>query len=322
MKDYILKNWIPYKLDYQETNDILCQWLYLGENRFTEPFFEETTGLCRRLEINRNIQKSCTTFDGINDFSENIPHLEPTAFIFHISRCGSTLLAQLLSLDEQNIVVSEAPILDEIIRNVAYKSSLKTETEINNAIKSCIKLLGKKRSGNEENFFIKLDSWHIFYYQKLRQLYPNTPFIFSYRNPSEVIRSQEKNSGMHASPGIIQIDLFGLDFTESLKLSKPEYISKVLESYFNEYLKIIDSDKNCIFVNYNNGLLENLNQIKEFLKLHFSEEFKEKITERSKFHSKMPNQIFKEPAISTTIPEYQNTVKDLYEKLNGLVEKL
>ncbi len=321
MQDYTLKDWIPYKLDY-EKNDILCQWLYLGNMAFTDPFYEETTSKCRSLETNLHSYKSYTTFEGIKDFSENIPYLEPTAFIFHVSRCGSTLLAQLLALDEQNIVISEAPILDEILRNVAYKSTLKTVEEIDETIKSCIKLLGKKRSGNEENLFIKLDSWHIFYYQKLRQLYPNTPFIFSYRNPSEVVRSQIKLPGMHASPGIIQIDLFGLNFTESLKLSKPEYISKVLESYFNEYLKIIATEKKCIFVNYNKGLLENFNQIKAFLKLHFSEELTDKITERSKFHSKSPNEIFRESAISTTIPEYQNTVKDLYEKLNGLVEKL
>lgn len=31
-----LKNWIPIKL--QSDHEILCQWLYVGDKKFTDPF--------------------------------------------------------------------------------------------------------------------------------------------------------------------------------------------------------------------------------------------------------------------------------------------
>ena len=84
--------------------------------------------------------------------------------------CGSTLLAQLLSLDEQNIVLAEPPIFDEVLREIAFQKPEISEEKIDESLQAVVKFLGQKRTGKEQNFFIKLDSWHIFYYEKLRKL--------------------------------------------------------------------------------------------------------------------------------------------------------
>jgi len=47
--------------------------------------------------------------------------LAPTVFIFHVYRCESILLVQLLSLDKQNIVLAEPPIFNEVSRRIAFK---------------------------------------------------------------------------------------------------------------------------------------------------------------------------------------------------------
>lgn len=314
MKNHPLKNWIPFRLAFHE-EEIQYRWLYVENKKFTEPFFHETTAKCRVFEENRKPFHSVSSLDGIIDFAKNIPSVQPTAFIFHVSRCGSTLLAQLLSLDEQNIVLAEPSIFDEVLREIAFKNPDILEENINESLIAVVKFLGQKRISNEQNFFIKLDSWHIFYYEKLRKLYPETPFIFSYRRPDEVIRSQIQDSGMHAAPGVIQPVLFGFTLEEVLKVERPVYIAKVLEKYFEQYLEIIEKDKNTLFINYAAGILNNLDKIEQFLDLKIEPSIKQKMVERTQFHSKRPNTIFEEKPLDDELPDYQKKVFAMYKKL-------
>jgi hypothetical protein len=314
MKNHPLKNWIPFRLDFH-AKELTCRWLYVGDKKYTEPFFLETMARSRLFEENQKPFHAVSTLDGIIDFSENIPSLTPTAFIFHVSRCGSTLLAQLLSLDEQNIILAEPSIFDEILREIAFKKPEISEQKIDESLKAVVKFLGQKRTGDEQHFFIKLDSWHIFYYEKLRNLYPETPFIFSFRRPDEVIRSQVQESGMHAAPGVIQPAIFGFEFSEIITLERPIYVAKVLEKYFERYLEIVEKDKNTIFVNYAEGILTSLDKIEQFLNLKIEPSIKQKMVERTQFHSKRPNTVFEEKPLEDELPDYQRKVFSLYEKL-------
>lgn len=318
MTPHPLKNWIPFRLDFQE-KELHCRWLYVADKKFIEPFFHETTAQCRVFEENRKPFHAVSTLDGIIDFAENMPSIKPTAFIFHVSRCGSTLLAQLLSLDETNIVLAEPPIFDEILREIAFKSPDISDEKIEEVLQAVVKFLGQKRAGDEQNFFIKLDSWHIFYYEKLRKLYPETPFIFSYRRPDEVIRSQVQESGMHAAPGVIQPELFGFSLAEILTLERPVYVAKILEKYLERYLKIIEEDKNTLFINYAEGILTSLDRIEQFLKLNIEPSIKQKMVERTQFHSKRPNTFFAEKPLNDELPDYQQKAFGMYEKLASIL---
>jgi hypothetical protein len=314
MNSHPLQNWIPFRLDFYE-KDLNCRWLYIADKTYTEPFFHESTAKCGNFEENRKFFKAVSTLEGLIEFTENLPTIAPTAFIFHVSRCGSTLLAQLLSLDEQNIVLAEPPIFDEVLREIAFKNTDISEETINESLKAVVKFLGQKRTGLEKNLFIKLDSWHIFYYEKLRKLYPETPFIFSFRRPDEVIRSQIKESGMHAAPGVIQPEIFGFTLDEVLAVERPVYVAKVLEKYFEQYLQIFENDKNALFVNYSAGILTNLDKIEQFLQLKIEPTIRQKMVERTNFHSKNPNTVFAEPPLDDVLPDYQQKVYSLYETL-------
>ena len=319
MNTHPLKNWIPFRLNFYE-NELHCRWLYVADKKYTEPFFHQTTAQCKRLEENRKPFHAVSTLEGIIDFSENITSLAPTAFIFHVSRCGSTLLAQLLSLDEHNIVLAEPPIFDEVLREIAFQKPKISKEKIEDSLKAVVKFLGQKRTGNEQNYFIKLDSWHIFYYEKLRKLYPETPFIFSFRRPDEVIRSQVQESGMHAAPGVIQPEIFGFTLEEILKIERPIYVAKVLEKYFEKYVEIIEKDKNALFVNYAEGILTSLDKIEQFLELKIEPAIKQKMMERTQFHSKRPITVFEEKPLEDELPDYQRKVFAMYEKLASILQ--
>ncbi|MCU0324308.1 MAG: hypothetical protein MUF45_03515 [Spirosomaceae bacterium] len=307
------KNWIPYQIDLNSL-PLRVKWIFIGNKTFTEPFFHETTSKCRVFEENQNPIYS--SLEELISQSTTFEYLEPTCFIFHVSRCGSTLLTQLLSIDPQNIVVSEPPILDDALRGLDFSASRVDEETQNLAIKAVVNHLGQRRFEQQNNYIIKLDSWHIFYYDKLRKLYPDTPFIFSFRRPDEVIRSQVRECGMHAAPGVIQPQLFEFNLEEILLLERPVYVAKVLEKYFEHYLEIIDKDKNTLFINYAEGTLTILDKIEEFLKLKIEPSIKQKMVDRTQFHSKRPNTVFEEKPLNDVSPDYQKKVLEMYEILS------
>ncbi len=218
-----LANWIPYKLSSDEGRPH-CEWLYTGDEDFTEPFFDETITKCRQL--NNRSRKSISSIDVLPPWSNEIESVPPSAFIFHVSRCGSTLASQLLALDRTNIVLSEVPFFDALLRsekNIPHQ-----------LLKAAIAFYAPVKS-DRKHLFIKTDSWHIFFYKQIRELYPQTPFVLLYRRPDEVIRSQQKQRGMHAIPGMIEPALLGFDSHEVQQMNLDEYIGSVLEKYFQAF---------------------------------------------------------------------------------------
>jgi hypothetical protein len=106
-------------------------------------------------------------------FSALFPRIQPTGLIFHISRCGSTLLANALKKANQVLVVSEP-------RRV-------TET-----------LLLRLPSGGAdepEKLVIKFTSINILAMRQMRTWWPDVPCVVVVRDPAEVMVAYEKGGG-------------------------------------------------------------------------------------------------------------------------------
>jgi hypothetical protein len=246
------------------------------------------------------------------DWSKQIESVAPTAFIFHISRCGSTLVSQLLGLQPANIVLSEVPFFDELLRS-GNKNNCMPATLL--LLKAAIELLAAKRDETSTNLFIKVDSWHVHFYKHLRELYPQVPFILLYRRPDEVIRSQQKNRGMQAVPGLIEPEIFGFDKNEILQPGLDEYMARVIETYLQAFVKILNEDKLTLPVNYNEGAITIVNKIAAFTGITISEKEIEMMKQRSGFHGKYPEQSFAETKMEGPTPEYLNRAFELYEEV-------
>ena len=206
----MLENWVPYKLTSGEDR-LQCEWMYTGDKEFTEPFFDETISKCRQLYCRD--RKSVSSVDILSQWSNEIESVPPSAFIFHVSRCGSTLASQLLALDRGNIILSEVPFFDALLRKSIAGESLKAAISFYAPVKK-----------DRRRLFIKTDSWHVFFYKQIRNLYPATPFVLLYRRPDEVMRSQQKRRGMHAVPGLIESSLFGFEKEEVYQMTQDEYL--------------------------------------------------------------------------------------------------
>jgi len=249
----------------------------------------------------------------LKEWAKNLDYVKPTAFIFHISRCGSTLVSQLLGINERNISLAEVPFFDDILR-LPFKKENITKSDTGELFKAAMKFYGQKRNGPEINLFIKTDSWHIFYYKQIRELYPQVPFIFLYRRPDEVFNSHQKKRGMQAVPGLIEPELFGFDRIETVNMNQDIYTAKMLERYFEMYLKIKENDKLSSFLNYREGIIPIIKEIAAITKIIISEDELLSIEDRSLYHSKYPNEVFSEKKTIATKTDLKRAF-ELYEKL-------
>jgi aspartyl/asparaginyl beta-hydroxylase len=301
-------NWIPYKLSQEPAGTVLCEWLPVEGIPFTDPFFDETI-VKARIGHAGHPQQSVSDLSMLAEWAGNIDSVLPSAFIFHVSRCGSTLVSQMLSRLSAAIVLAEVPFFDEILR-----SSL----PVDKLLRAAISLYGRKRTGNERHLFIKTDSWHLFFCHQLRAMYPEVPFILLYRTPGEVIRSHEKRRGMQAVPGMIESSLLGLRQEDIEGADLDTYMASVLEKYYAQLIAIAGSDKNCLLLNYNEGAMQLTDKTLQFARIEIGEAERQDMLTRSTFNAKNGQEVFAAEKKDDDIPVWLQAAMNGYREVDKL----
>jgi hypothetical protein len=220
-----LDGWLPIRVAWNQTPPVV-DWCHVGTRRFAEPFFEQTIEICLRQPFSLLFRHQ-TSLEVLAEWQGVRPGLPPSGFIFHMSRCGSTLLAQMLAALPQNIVISEAPSVDGILR-----AQLRGATEQQQVawLRGMLSALGQRRNGDERHFFVKFDSWHTLNLPLIRRAFPEVPWIFLYRDPLEVMMSQMKQPAIHLVPGLVELGLRGMDTAAGAQMPVEERCARALSS--------------------------------------------------------------------------------------------
>ncbi|WP_313053745.1 sulfotransferase family protein [Pseudomonas lopnurensis] len=194
-----LQGWLPIRL-FERDGVPRIDWCWFGDRRLTHPFFQDDVETALRLPFNQALRQDTALHD-LLDWQQTSPGLEPNVFIFHASRCGSTLLAQMLARLDDHVVLSEPPPLDQALR-AHYRSGLHGEAQ-HDAVRAMLSALGQRRAGSERRLAVKLDAWNIFELPLLRRCFPTTPWLFLYRDPLEIAVSHLQQPGMHMIAGML-----------------------------------------------------------------------------------------------------------------------
>lgn len=311
-----LNHWIPYQLK-NNNGEYTCKWLYTNGDQFTGPFFDESISKCLSHPFNSNPFKPFSNINVIPEWASSINGIEPTAFIFHISRCGSTLISQSLALNNHHIVLPEAAFIDEVLRLTKNKDGASAANG-EEMIKATIKIYGQNPDGKKKHLFIKADSWHIHFIPLIRKLYPKVPFVLLYRRPDEVIRSHQKLRGMHAVPGVVPNELLGIKAGTIDPADFDGHTAKVLENYLKAFSHMAKEDPLTLLVNYNEGIMNLMQHFCDFTNVALTDEDWAQIKARSHFNAKHPHQVFNEIQPDETIPAYQKEAFKQYEQLEEL----
>jgi gluconate kinase len=265
-----------------------CRWMHTEGVRFSKPFFDESISECRLLPLNRKLCSVVTELSFLPEAAAQLEAVEPAAFIFHISRCGSTLFTQLLGLDEENLVLPEVPFIDQLLRLGEGIS----EEQRTAYLKAAIRLVGQRRFPNEKRLIVKLDSWHLFFADTLRRAFPGVPFILLYRSPEAVLNSHARRRGTQMIPGMVGPALFGLPPSEEYAHQLDRYAALTVEKYLGKMLQLVQSDPKTMLACYDAGIFEELLRACAFAGIPVSSDLEEKMRQRQRFHSKEPGMVF------------------------------
>lgn len=221
--------WLPIHLRVQASPPAI-DWAFLGERRFVEPFFEQSVTDALRHPA-RILFRRKTGLEALDPLADTLPDLSPSGFIFHVSRCGSTLVAQTLAADPHHVVLSEPPPVDQLLTLDAANPSLSLERRAAR-LRGLVHAYARRRSPAEARLFIKFDAWHTLHLPVIRAAFPDTPWLFLHRKPVEVLVSQRRLRGFNFIPGTMESGIFGIRREELSALSHDAYTARALHAVF------------------------------------------------------------------------------------------
>jgi hypothetical protein len=243
---------------YQGVYAQFCKvdWSSHKEDPALTPMFRDTANVnpdCKRphtLDLN-NVAKAARAFDERNAASESPKVLENPLFVFHESRCGSTLVANLLQVTSpiEHRVYSEhpGPLLALQACGESYKTcSFETAVSI---FADTIYLMSRTDDSRETRAFFKIQSIGSKHIPVFQRAFPDTPWIYVYREGVEVMMSHLSQGTKHAlcvnsrhNPGRTVEELAQRHHVTIASLSNVEYcalhLSALIESAaesLNEY---------------------------------------------------------------------------------------
>jgi hypothetical protein len=232
-----LAGWTPVRAAARG-DELLVEWRWLGDAPFREPFFTETVQRALERPFSLLFPRR-TTIDALAGVE---PELEPNGFILHMSRCGSTLVSQMLAAVPEHLVLSEPLLVNDVLRAPA------PDEERIRRLRLAVAALGRRRSGSERGYVLKLDPWATHDLPLIRRAFPETPWLFLSRDPLEVLVSHRRQAGYQMLPSVISPSLFGLDFLSAVTMPFEAYGAYVLGSICRD--AAAQRDERSLFLDY------------------------------------------------------------------------
>jgi hypothetical protein len=314
------KGWLPVGTSWQR-DGLYLHWSYFGEQRLREPFFEGSVQRCLFKPFNR-LFRYTTSITRLPEWLHAHPPLPPSGFIFHMSRCGSTLVSQMLAALAHTVVISEASPLDAVVRARHARPDLSEDQHVL-WLTWMVGVLGQARGGDERHFFIKLDCWHTLALPLFRRAFPSVPWIFLYRDPVEVLVSQLRMPGTQMIPGIIGPNLFGMEPTHGTHRSE-DYYARVLAKICEPVLRHF-SEGAGLLVNYRQLPSALWTMIMPHFRVPCSDRDRAAMAEATRFDAKTPSLPFapdteakQQEATAATRAVADEWLGDLYHRLEAL----
>ena len=163
------------------------EWLDLKRFHCYSGFFHESLALHKAIHP---LPAAVFTsgFDVLHSVKMTGNWGNPTAFIFHAGRSGSTLLAKVIARSRSNLVLSEAAPHNLIWAALPHWTGPPLES-----YRRLVRIMGRPRLPSYRAHIIKFTSFNIVHFRFIRAAFPETPALFLFRNPAELLESYRLN---------------------------------------------------------------------------------------------------------------------------------
>ena len=261
---------IPVRIDLEQGKLL---WRDLGRYHLYEGFFKNSMAALDGLQSIRRpgvpTEYWVTDVEVLLDPDILRQSIPPSGFIFHMGRCGSTLLAKSLARSRSNLVFGEANPHQQFWAYLSGSGSgsgsltvARTQRNLN-LYRRLVLAMGRRRLDSYRRHFCKFTSFDTLFIDFIMTAFPNTPAIYLYRDPAEVLVSYwRKKAGWLGYQGTPWGDFMaGPDATG--QGDEPTYFSEVIRNCFMTVLRC--DAPNLRFLHYDALRVENLPAIWSWL---------------------------------------------------------
>lgn len=297
-------------------------WCEIGAELAAEPFFAEPffdPAIDRHLRAEPRALRT-TPLDILLELAAQ-PFSPPRALvIFHLSRCGSTLLTRILATLPQLAVFSEPAVLEAVLRGgVGLDLPPSQRTDL---LRGLLRAFASHRP--DAALVIKPTARAVEDAAIFAEAWPELLPIFVYRDPVEVLVSLVGSQADRLPPGLAQRGLLPSEPNELAHLRPAEFWARVLARHCQAALTLA-ANRPTLLVPYRHlpGIV--WQQIAPSLGLALAPADIAAMQQVASQHAKNPRRLFtddsltKQQAASDEIRELANTwVRPLYEKLESL----
>jgi hypothetical protein len=283
-----LRGWIPVEIEFGENLPVV-KWRDLSKIDFDEPMFLQTL---RRLRESGSSEELSTGIEELLKFQATLDCIEPTGFIFHVSRCGSTLISNALRALEDTLVMSEPqPVVAATWLFFGQSREDRGYDHFRSVIlKAVVRALGQRKLGTERRYFIKFSNLEVIFLDQITRLWPTVPWLFVIRDPVEVIISNLRKGASWTRLQLeseVAASVLGCSASEVSALTPEEYCARVIGRTCR--FAVEHSGDNSMFVDYSQLTPENIAGIARFFGVEPSNAELMRIEKAATLYSKDPS---------------------------------
>ncbi|MGK6355413.1 hypothetical protein ACMGDH_09305 [Sphingomonas sp. DT-207] len=225
-REWAPPGWLPAQIHESEQGPIV-DWAYFGDRLLDDSFYHDAVARAVARPFNR-LFRHATRLDDLIACTRPHEAARLAGFVFHMSRCGSTLVSQMFAALPGTVSLSEPGPLDAVVR-LAIRAEIPRERAIA-AMRAIVAALTRRRGG-ELRAVIKLDSWHILALPLFRAAFPNVPWVYLFREPVEVLVSHMRMRGYQTVPEVMPAGLYALD---GVSPAEPEQLCARILTQFHQ----------------------------------------------------------------------------------------
>ncbi|AJQ93332.1 hypothetical protein [Gynuella sunshinyii] len=217
--------WLPsgYCIQRQQ-----CKWQLKPQTLPFAPFYDAQLSQARGASLLSVLLQPATELQSLLAQAQGVERVKPVGFIFHLSRCGSTLMANALAATGAVQVISEASFLTDLLLDEALVDEQK------------IIALQMLFSIFDLPLLVKFNAWDIGLLPLIRQAFPDTPVLCLTREPFGILASHRHLAGIHMVPKNPVARYLDLPIGDSPLVYRCAVLQKLMTVMRQQYLSAPD----------------------------------------------------------------------------------
>jgi hypothetical protein len=242
------QGWLPVDAVVVEGQPGLL-WMNMDGVDLAEPFFQQTVDRVRSGHFAG--EERFTELDTLVQLEKTFDSVPPSGFIFHSSRCGSTLVANACRAIEGSIVLSEPPAVDKLVARFITDADDRTKEMLYSIfLRATVAALGQRRTGRERHLFIKFACCSVSQIERIRRIWPNVPWVFLYRDPIETIVSNMQNlpSWLQDEDHRVLASIVSASAAEVAAMTREELCARAIAAFYTTADRV--ANDRALLLNY------------------------------------------------------------------------